>query len=521
MLDFDRLHTPPGDGDLLIEPAASHWPQLIERTRRQQRTDSLALAGAPATTARQATRAGLFADRADTPVIACGHQPAFVHPGVWAKYVTVHHVADRLGIQGLDLVADNDTPHSLLIQVPIIQPDTLLALREVGLGHAPAGAAYEGQRPCSKPEIEEARQALGDLLGERFADSAIGDFLDGMSQVTDAPDLVQQHLAGRAGIDAPLEAGLQQVRVSQAFGGPFVADLLLNPDRFVAAYNDALADYRRQQRVRSPQRPLPDLGQAGERIETALWIYQPLERRRRLWVSHEGGAVHLYADQTLAGTLSARELRSDPDAALATLRPWVIRPRALTLTLWARLLVCDLFVHGVGGAKYDRITDSILRQYYRCEPPPFACVSATLRLPLPRQAASAGKLAAALRQARDLRFNPDRYLLDAPAALLAERSQLIGESIRLRDTRAPRYARRRTFIGIRQINTRLLESAPHAEQELAERIDRLHRQLLSNQIADGRAYFYALQPRERLAMLAERLVAACSPATQTRLTRLR
>ena len=86
------------------------------------------------------------------------------------------------------------------------------------------------------------------------------------------------------------------------------------------------------------------------------------------------------------GELRTADLLDNPDRALASLAPWVIRPRALTLTLWVRLLLCDLFVHGIGGAKYDRVTNDIFRTYYRCEPPAMACVSATLRLPLPRAA---------------------------------------------------------------------------------------------------------------------------------------
>ena len=34
------------------------------------------------------------------------------------------------------------------------------------------------------------------------------------------------------------------------------------------------------------------------------------------------------------------------------------------LTLWARLLLCDLFIHGIGGAQYDRVTDLIVENYF-------------------------------------------------------------------------------------------------------------------------------------------------------------
>ena len=59
-----------------------------------------------------------------------------------------------------------------------------------------------------------------------------------------------------------------------------------------------------------------------------------------------------------------------------------IRPRALTLTLWARLCLSDLFIHGIGGAKYDRITDQLIRCYFGIEPPELfvRALAALLRL---------------------------------------------------------------------------------------------------------------------------------------------
>jgi len=547
MLNFDQLKTPPNDGDLLIEPEVSCWPNLIEQADRSIGSDPPTLADVSLAEVRQATRLMLFGDRADFPVIACGHQPAFVHPGVWAKDVAVRCVAEQLGINGAHLVADNGAMHDSAIAVPVVELDTLPKLRQVALGPAPSGAAYEGQPICEQSAIESARQHFEELLGERFTNSCIGDFLDGLSRFCDtagttvrAPsareglafsskdprlrfgpvarragidvgeaDFVRQYLVSRTRIDAPFLADLPQIRISQAFGGPFVADLLLNAECFALAYNDALSEYRVQYRVRSAQRPLPDLGRVGGALETALWIYKPLEPRQRLWVRLEGDAVHLYADQTLVTTLSVTELRCDPDKALSVIQPWIIRPRALTLTLWARLLVCDLFVHGIGGAKYDRITDGILRRYYHWGPAPYACVSATLRLPLPHQSASSDMLSVASHESRDLHFNPDRYLRDAPVELLTERRRLIDESDRLRDTHGSAHDRREAFLGIRQVNARLVESDPRIERELTERIDCLRRQLQGNRIADGREYFYALQPRQRLAWLADRLITAC------------
>ncbi len=38
-----------------------------------------------------------------------------------------------------------------------------------------------------------------------------------------------------------------------------------------------------------------------------------------------------------------------------------LRTRALTTTLFSRFLLGDLFIHGIGGAKYDELGDEIAR----------------------------------------------------------------------------------------------------------------------------------------------------------------
>jgi hypothetical protein len=250
---------------------------------------------------------------------------------------------------------------------------------------------------------------------------------------------------------------------------------------------------------------LPDLTRDGERIETALWIYQPTQPRRRLWVRHTGDRIGLHADHEHVGTVGADELRRDVDVVLRSLRPWVVRPRALTLTLWARLLACDLFVHGIGGAKYDRITDAIIRRYYGCEPSAYVCVSATLRLPLPRHEVTPADLADARQQVRDWRYNPDRYIPDPPFSLLDERRRLIALADELRAARGSRQTRREVFLGIRGVNAQLVDTHPEIRRQLAERLERATRAVESNRVADSREYFYVLQPADRLSRLSARL----------------
>jgi hypothetical protein len=58
-----------------------------------------------------------------------------------------------------------------------------------------------------------------------------------------------------------------------------------------------------------------------------------------------------------------------------------IAPRAMTLTMFLRLLVADQFVHGIGGGRYDQITDRVIERFMGMTPPAFAVTTATMLFP--------------------------------------------------------------------------------------------------------------------------------------------
>ena len=61
------------------------------------------------------------------------------------------------------------------------------------------------------------------------------------------------------------------------------------------------------------------------------------------------------------------------------------------------------------------------------------------------------------------------------------------------------------FNNIHTLNRHLLATQPDLEQDLQNRAEQLRLDLASNQVADNREFFYALQPRARLTWLAERV----------------
>ena len=84
-----------------------------------------------------------------------------------------------------------------------------------------------------------------------------------------------------------------------------------------------------------------------------------------------------------------------------------------------------------------------------------------------------------------------------------------GENVETLPRWSTESMRSGVFSWLREMNERLLRLEPALTNNLMKRADKVRRALESNQIAESREFFYALQPRERLQTLADRLRQAC------------
>ena len=80
--------------------------------------------------------------------------------------------------------------------------------------------------------------------------------------------------------------------------------------------------------------------------------------------------------------------------------------------MFSRFLLGDLFIHGIGGAKYDELGDEIARRFFGIEPPGFLTLSLTLWLGCRPSHRPRPNWLLSDRRLRDLTYNPDRYLVE-------------------------------------------------------------------------------------------------------------
>jgi hypothetical protein len=299
-----------------------------------------------------------------------------------------------------------------------------------------------------------------------------------------------------------LEVPVSRVCRTEPFAW-FACHLLAHLPRFHALYNDAVREYRRAHGIRSRNHPVPELTAEGDWLELPFWGWRSGQTRRgRLMARFDRGVVELRAGGESWGGLP--RLVAPTGGRLVDAwrnlqrHGYKIRSRALTNTLFARLLLCDLFVHGIGGGKYDELTDELIRRFYGVEPPSFLVLSATLRLPLPVWPARAEQCRRLARQLRDVHYNPQRHLDGATRVEPA-----------LKDLTAQKWAwiarqpddapgRRERFHVIRTLTERLRAYLADEEHTLQEEVARCRQQLEANAVLQRRDYAFCLFPDARL-----------------------
>lgn len=506
LIDYERLVAPAANHGVLVEPHGVPLRALLDAAA-QARLDSVSL--------WHRTIGQFRADLRDKlglhgPVITLGHQAEFYHPGVLVKLFAAVRWAKQAGGTALYLSADSDTPKSATLAVPeriagrwerarirLPAPD-LLAPAEYHPRVPPAAwrvffDTAAKQMPPSADSVLPTYAAA--FCGREPQIEWVGATWRGVAAVSDALDL------GPAA-----HVRMSELSETPAFRA-FVLATAADAARFATAYNVALVNFRERHRVRNRARPAPELQHASDLVELPFWADQPGQPRRRLQVRPRTNALELLADEQVIGTVS----RAPDDARLSEpLVPgWHIRPRALMLSAFMRLFVADVFIHGIGGAKYDEVTNELVRTVWGVEPPPIACVTATLRLPLDAAVVSPHDLGRARWRRRDFDYNPQRYSTQLAPRLLREHNELVHETVRLRRASPrDRRLRRAAFEALQDWRRRALAGQAAAAAKLERESEQLEQQWRQAQICNDREYFFALHSRAELLTLRDHVFSA-------------
>lgn len=507
------LEIPQRSGEVLCLPPAPAFLETAEANRRALDAAPLRLGGVPLGEIRKSARRdaldaahaylsalGLTGPAVDPhdgrPLIGTGHQPFLFHPGIWAKQLLAARFADRALV--LNMPVDCDAAEEIGADAPHL--DGGLTIVHETLLRGEPDVPYE----VIAAPAEDAWQAfLGRLdehlrtLPRRGVHDVFAAFVE-RTRGLRAPDMGSFLTAARRRHEGParyMELPISHLAATSEFR-LFAGHIVADAGRFAAIYNAHLDDYRDRQNIRTPAQPFPNLTRDGARVELPFWIIHE-GRRRTLFAAPHGRGHRLWAGDEALAVVTGQEP--------GELESLAIRPKALSLTAFTRLCLVDLFVHGVGGGRYDRVTDGVIREFFGVAPPAYAVVSATLHLPL-SEFDPAEERAALRRRHLELLHNPERALTDPSGEQrrwIEEKWSLIR---RLEDPALTRRERREATQRIREINEQLRGGLLGEQRALEHRLAALAEIGAASAAATHRGYPFCFFPPRSVEALVDAMM---------------
>jgi len=525
-LQYRRLRAPQADGETLVDPPIDRSAGPIAQNRQAAATRQLSLGGrsfqdlvhqgrahllsAAARYTQRYARADWMAPAATTGqrIYVLGHQPELFHPGVWLKNFVLDGLAKRDDAVAVHVLIDNDVAANVAIPTPsgsIDSPD----LQNIELDRPASATPWEERRLVDAAFFRDAGRRITAAIAP-FIKAPLAKQLWASLGETNSADAQLGALLARMRHRLELCWGLQTLDVplsilcdSTTFRW-FVAFLLSQADRLRERHNSTLAEYRRLHRLRSDSHPVPDLGGDEFVYELPFWVWNASDaRRRKLFAQDTGDGLHLSDGKGWTQRLP----RPSPDsfhaceAVLAALEGdgVKIRPRALTTTMYLRVFLGDYFLHGIGGAKYDQITDCLIEDLFGSAAPHYMTVSGTKRLPIDVPEPAAPSLREIERRLRDAEFNPDKLL---PAGLSGDRAAravaLAEEKRALLRLADGQINDRRRHESLQRLNVALRDYVSDEKERLLQRRRELERQQRAREILTSREFSLCLFPEAGL-----------------------
>lgn len=535
-----RLRAPTADGAALIEPPLAQVPALIERNRKIG-AEFEARTGIRRKVARFAVINGSREQARfdlERPIILTGHQPELFHPGVWFKNFLASAIAARVEGHAANLIVDNDEVRSASIRVPT-QDGGEARVVHVPFDDAKEPKPWEG-RPVFDPEmfrafaanvgrvcqgLIEGREVFrGGMLLDRLWPLAIEEMEKEQREIpAHLRELAIGERAGIAGLGSVLATArrhleaqfgvcIQDHPVSHLVYVPtfssFLAHVFDRHRELHTIHNAALAEYRIANHIRSRSHPVPELAREGDWYELPFWLWTVLDRRRRHLFVRATAEGHELTDRESALVRLPRDAGEYPVVlAHAGVR---LRPRALVTTMYARLVLSDVFIHGIGGAKYDELTDLIIERFFGIQPPGYVTATATFRLPIERPEVSVEDVRRSALRLRDFEFRPEALLRAAEVRQDRDlEQQLLVLAAEKREFLARHDLRRcgpEVYGRLARINAKMRERLAAVEQDLRARHAELIEELRRSQLLGSREFSFVLFPSE---ILPARLLDLC------------
>ncbi len=384
-----RLRIPRGDEIIFARPDLPETPDLARSNRDLLTGAAVEIQGRSLAELRQSARREVLElarqytadlsgeaveiDAAPELLFCSGHQPSLFHPGVWIKNFVIDALAHYAGGTALNLVIDNDTVGSRQLRVPAGDREHPATDRIAFDDPLPA-LPWEDAVITNVKTFERFGEEAGAAMERWNIDPLLSSMWpDAVSEARRSSSLRDAFTAARMKQErrwglSNLEIPLSRVSETDSFLW-FVAAVLTRLPKFWEIYNTVLAEFRQVNRVRSQTHPVPALAENDGWYEAPFWVWSEGDAKRlRVMAKACSREVRLSDGREIFARLpisAAGDVRAAVDVLKQLPERGIrFRTRALTTTLFARLCLADLFVHGIGGAKYDEMTDRLIARFF-------------------------------------------------------------------------------------------------------------------------------------------------------------
>jgi hypothetical protein len=546
-MKIESFTIPKNNREIFIKPAYEDIPGLIDLNKERFRSYGFDINGIPFSEFRERVRsetlkkAGEYTEgiksfcsrlniagtenlpciddtyKSGRNIIATGHSPILAHPGVMIKHGLVNSIAKKVKAIGINIVVDNDACHDDCLNIPDINgPDS--SVERVEFLPSPYNLynlAFEDIRYTDSTQLTAFKESVLKVLHSPDMKKTFEDFMNPVISLsketlgfTDLFTCARHAFLLKFGI-GNLEVPVSLISETEPFLNFFLC-ITANARSFVNIYNAKLAEYRRLKKISSRANPLPDLMEKGYVVELPFWIWSEGESRKSLYASvADNRRISIICEDKIVDYFDFGgddNLSCNLSENISRLRDLIskgikIRPKAIVNTMYSRVFFSDLFIHGIGGAKYDLITDEIIREFFGVEPPAYATVSATLHLPYKPFNISSDDVTALKHTIKDMGYNPDKY---ASGEVMEDSGMMsmVSEKRELIDKEAHNSEEKhRAFERLKELNDLMKEKIRPLIEEREKELEDLEKKLMYNSIVTNREYPFCIYPESMLGEL--------------------
>ncbi len=320
-------------------------------------------------------------DLKNRPVIAAAHQPIFYYPGIILKNSFLSETAEKTGGIPVNIIVDSDKAR-ISIPVPYKKEDHYV-YRSVKIDNPDEEpfVSFSPDRENVQIFFRKISESIRSLDNEKIK-KVFFDFKERFFELFNrSHDFIDTVISLRREYEKSNNIKVTDFKLSEITTSPaffrFVWYIVKNIKDFLKIYNSAV-EKNKKGKYQTVKLLLLD----KNIYELPFWFMSG-SARNSIYLKKENNIFSFFTEgRTLIISIDIENTKEKEIIDLLK-EKLILFPKALILTLMTRIFLCDIFIHGTGGAFYDRITNEIIREFFNLTSfPEYLTVTGDIYLPL-------------------------------------------------------------------------------------------------------------------------------------------